>query len=187
MTHPTAQTRGHQPAQPSPGRPAAPPAPAPTPATTASAAAPAPAPADEIELDFIKSGGLTLAPELAAQAAPQRQRSDKQTAMDERCQVLHDAWEKAGKPSIWAKMVEGKAVATYFTEPQKSANLHKLIRRAADYLGYRVRWGTSFKATEVLIKKYNLPFEYLGREVVSFAIMDKRPRAANGSSATESK
>lgn len=186
MTHPTAQTRGHQPAQPNPSRPATPAAPAPAATPAPAAAAPAPVPADEIELDFIKSGGLTLAPELAAQAAPQRQRSDKQAAMDERCQALHDAWIKAGNPSVWAKMVEGKAVATYFTEPQKSANLHKLVTRAVNYLGYRVRWGTSFKATEALIKKYNLPTEYLGREVVSFAVMDKRPRATNGST-TESK
>lgn len=179
MTH-TAQTHQGRPAQPNPVRP---PAPAPAsaePAPALAAAAAATPAADEIDLAFIESGLMTLAPELANQAAPQRARSDKQAAMDARCEKLHAAWVKASKPSVWAKLVETNCVATYFVEPEKTASLKKLVRRAATFHDVRVRWGTSFKATETLIAKYNLPKEYLGREVVSFAIMDKRPRAANG-------
>lgn len=138
-----------------------------------------------LDLSFIGSA-VMLAPELAEQAAPTRARSEKQTAMDTKVSELHAAWIKAEKPNTWDKMVAGKTVATYFTEPDKSAELHKLINRSVAFHGLRARFGTPFKANEKLVERYGLPANYLGREVISFAIMDKRPRAtSDGKSAKE--
>jgi len=135
-----------------------------------------------LDLSFITSGAVTLAPELAAESAPVRSRSDHQRAMDDVVDKLHKVWSTSDdKPTDWTKLVAAKCVATYFIEPEKVTELKKLITRAVGYHeGTRARFGTSFKATAELIRKYNLPEAYLGREVVSFAILDKRPRATSG-------
>lgn len=135
---------------------------------------------DGLSLDFIGTGGFMLAPELATAAAPVRARSDKQKKMDEVVAKLHKAWVAAGKPNTWEKMVAGRCVTTYFVEPDKAADLHKLINRAVTFHGLRSRMGTSFKVTSAHVSKYNLPANYEGREAVSFAILDKRPRSASG-------
>lgn len=160
---------------------ATPPAPVQTPEEQAKAKVKAEAVAKEkAELDFINGGVIMLSPELAEASAPVRARSDKQVAMDGKVETLHGLWVKANKPNTWDKMVGAKCVATYFSEPERSADLHKLIDRAATFHKVRVRYGTPFKATEKLVSQYKLPENYVGREVISFAIMDKRPRATSG-------
>lgn len=130
-------------------------------------------------------GGFILTAELATVSAPVRARNDKQRAMDKKVKELHALWIKASKPSTWDAMVKGGAVATYFVEPDKSADLHKLITRAVSFHGLRSRMGTAFKVTEAHVAKFKLPAEYLGREAISFAILDKRPRAtSDGKSAS---
>lgn len=124
-------------------------------------------------------GAFMLPVELSEASAPVRARSEKQQAMDAKVAELHKVWDKAGKPSSWAKMVEARAVVTYFTEPDKSAELNKLVNRAVAFHGLRVRKGTSFRVTEKHVERFNLPKEYVGREAISFAIMDKRPRATS--------
>lgn len=132
-------------------------------------------PADGIDLDFI-GGVVMLAPALASESAPVRARSEKQTKMDEVVEKLHKAWKAGGTPSQWGKLVEAHLVATYFVNPKAAAELKRLINRAVAFHGVRARWGTPFLATEQLVTKHGLPKEFVGREVVSFAVMDKRPR-----------
>lgn len=131
-------------------------------------------------------GGFILTAELATTTAPVRARNDRQRAMDTKVKELHALWVKAQKPSTWENMVKGGAVATYFLEPDKTADFHTLINRAVAFHGLRSRMGTAFKVTEKHIAKFNLPAQYLGREAVSFAILDKRPRAtSDGKPASE--
>jgi len=148
----------------------------PTPNGTAPVAAPA---KPELAVDFISGGAFLLTAELAGTTAPVRARNDKQRAMDTKVKELHAAWIKAGKPSTWDAMVKSQVVATYFTEPDKTAELHKLINRAVTFHTLRVRMGTPFRVTEAHIKRFGLPSQFLGREAVSFAVLDKRPRATS--------
>lgn len=138
------------------------------------------------ELEFITGGVVMLTAELADKAAPVRARSEKQAAMDGVVKKLHSAWKASDRPTTWEKLVAANCVATYFVDPEKTADIHKLINRAATFHGVRVRMGTSFKATELMARKYNLPANYVGREVVSFAVLDKQERAkSNGKPASE--
>ena len=137
-----------------------------------------------LDLDFIESGAFTLTPELTSQAAPQRARSDKQRKMDAVVERLHKHWKSVGGPSQWGKLVETKCVTTYFVQPDQAAELKKLINRAGAFHDVAIRYGSSFLATEHMVKKFNLPEAYVGREVISFAARDRRPRAANGTKGT---
>jgi hypothetical protein len=138
------------------------------------------------ELDFIESGAFMLAPELAAVTAPRNARSPRQEKMDDKVTELHEAWVKAGRPTTWDAMVKAKVVATYFSEPDKSAELKGLIDKAVKFHGLTARMGTSFKVTAAHVKQYNLPEHYEGREAISFAVRDKRPRGTSaGKSASK--
>jgi hypothetical protein len=136
------------------------------------------------ELDFITGGAMTLSPELARISQPQRERSPKQMAMDAVAKSNHDHWVSVGRPSVWGTMVETKSVTTYFVDPEKAADTKKLITKAAALLGATVRWGSSFQATEAMRAKYGLPENYVGREVISFVVKDKRPRATSAVTST---
>jgi len=160
---------------PSAAKPSAPAAPA----TDTKPTTPAAAAKPELAVDFISDGAFLLTAELAGTTAPVRARNDKQRAMDTKVKELHAAWVKAGKPSTWDAMVKAQVVATYFTEPDKTAELHKLINRAVTFHTLRVRMGTPFRVTEAHIKRFGLPPQFLGREAVSFAVLDKRPRATS--------
>lgn len=170
----------HNPSNISSTEPAPTPAPtAPTPETKTETKTEAKTEAKGLDMSVITSGAVMLAPELAEETAPVRARSDKQRAMDEQVKKLHEQWVKSGKATTWAKMVESKAVATFFLDPETAPEFHRLLSRAVSFHGLRTRMGTSFKATEKMVKRYGLPENYIGREVISFAVMDKRPRAAN--------
>lgn len=186
MSTPT-QTQGPQtatkPAQPNAAAPAAAPQGATKPADTKPADTKPAKP--EVTIDDI-NGGFMLTADFATQSAPVRARNERQQAMDKRVKELHALWVKANKPSNWDAMVKAGVVATYFSEPDKSAGFHQLINRAVAFHSLRARMGTSFKVTEKLIAQHGLPKEYLGREVISFAVLDKRPRAtSDGKPASE--
>lgn len=159
--------------------------PAPTaarPTAPAANATPA-APATDAKLALDDIGAVAmLSADLAEQAAPQRSRNERQVKMDEIVGKLHKTWKAAGQPTTWPKMVEKNVVATYFVDPPKASDLKLLVNRAVSYHGVRVRWGTPFVATEKLVQTHKLPTEYIGREVISFAIMDKRPRTTSDNS-----
>jgi hypothetical protein len=145
-----------------------------------------------LSLDDINGGGFMLAPELASVAAPVRARSDKQKAMDSKVKELHDKWLKASKPTVWDKMVSARVVATFFSPPELSAEYKKLVRTAVAFHDLRVKWGTPFTMTEKLRNTWKerfgipIPEHYVGREVISYAVMDKRPRGTSeGKSASE--
>lgn len=148
-----------------------------TPAPQATPAAPANA---DLDAEFIGSGLVMLAPELATATAPKNQRNERQQKMDDNVKRLHELWIKADRPNTWEKMVAAGTVATYFTEPDKSAALKKLVTSAVSLHDVAVRWGTPFTVNADHVKRFNLPETYLGREAISFAIKDKRERAANG-------
>lgn len=151
-----------------------------TPAAPAADAAPkaenkpeaTPAP-KELALDFV-SAPVTLAASLAQTSQPKRSRSEKQEKMDAVAAKAHKTWTDAGRPSQWGAMVNANTVLTYFVDPELSADLKSLITKAAAFHGTRARFGSSFALTPDMVKTHNLPEDHIGREVVNFAIVDKR-------------
>ena len=65
-----------------------------------------------------------------------------------------------------------------------AAELKKLINKAADFHGVRVRYGSSFVVTEQHIQRFNLKPELLGHEAVSFAVLDKKARTTTATTTT---
>ena len=145
----------------------------------AKAAADAAAKAEADELDFL-AAPVILSPELVRESAPQNARNPRQVKMDETVKRLHDAWSKANGPSTWGAAVNAKVVATYFVEPEKAADVKKLVTKAGRFHHVTIRWGTSFKATEEIVKRHALPANYVGREVLSFFVKTTRTVAKNG-------
>jgi hypothetical protein len=143
--------------------------------------------ADDLDMEFLATGAMMLASELAADTQPTRARNERQQVMDRKVKELHTAWTEKERPGTWDAMVRAGVVATYFTEPDKSAKLKSYVNKAASFHGVRVRWGTSFLVTRAHIEKFNLSEQYEGREAISFAILDKRPHPAPKNGKTEAK
>lgn len=138
----------------------------------------------ELPIDFL-TAPVMLDASLAKVSQPIRERSDRQQAMDETVKRLHEHWAKVGKPTTWGEMVTRKCVATYFVQPDKAGGVKTLIKRAGVLHEVAIRWGSEFPATGEMVKRYNLPDEYEGRTVISFAVRDKRERAKNGTKSGE--
>ena len=134
--------------------------------------------AKELDLDFVSGGAFTLSADLAKESAPQRERNAKQQAMDKVVQAAYDIWASSGKPTTWARLMETQSVKSYFVQPDQASEIKRLINSAVKLHEVRARYGSEFAVGETHIEKYNLPPDYLGRTVISFAVMDKRPRAA---------
>lgn len=130
-----------------------------------------------VTLDAIN--GATLAPqELVVAAAPMRERNDQQKAMDAVAVKAYEAWIKAGRPSIWAKV----PVVTYFLEEADVPKYKYLIRRACAIVepaegspGVRVRFGNEFTLSEQMANRpeINRPDD-AGKIVLAWAAVDKR-------------
>lgn len=133
------------------------------------------APADELSVDFLDSG-VILAEALVSETMPVRARNERQQVIDRKVKAAHDNWTAKGKPGDWNSQVKAGVVVTYFPAPDKAAELKRLINKAADFHGVRVRYGSSFKVTDEHVKRFNLKPELLGHEAVSFAILDKKAR-----------
>ncbi len=142
--------------------------------------------ASELDLDFIATGSFILAADLTKVSAPQRERSPKQAAMDTKVKGMHDHWIAVGRPSQWGRLVETKCVTTYFVTPDRSAEIKKLVNRAVALHGTRARYGSSFVVTPEMQGRFNLPESYIGREAISFAVMDKRERRSGDATAATS-
>ena len=130
------------------------------------------------DLDFLSSPAL-LSTQLAKATAPAHERSESQKRIDDVVRRTHELWVASGRPAQWATCVSKHVVITYFTDPAQSADLKKLINKACLLHGVRVRYGASVIVSEALAKQYALPASFLGREVVSFTVMDKRKRNAS--------
>jgi hypothetical protein len=135
-----------------------------------------------LDEDFIASGAYTLAADLADVAAPQRVRPAKQQAMDKVIAAIHARWGQVGRPTTWAKLMETHVVKSYFVQPDQAGEIKRYIGSAAKLHGVRIKYGSEFIVSEALITKHNLPADYLGRTVISFAVMDKRPHSKTGAS-----
>lgn len=131
---------------------------------------------DELSLDFLAEGGVILAEALTAETMPVRARNERQQVLDRKVKAAHENWTAKGKPGDWNSQVKAGVVVTYFPAPDKSAELKRLINKAADFHGVRVRYGSSFVVTEAHISRFNLKPELLGHEAVSFAVLDKKAR-----------
>lgn len=131
---------------------------------------------DELSLDFLAEGGVILAEALTAETMPVRARNERQQVLDRKVKAAHENWTAKGKPGDWNSQVKAGVVVTYFPAPDKSAELKRLINKAADFHGVRVRYGSSFVVTEQHISRFNLKPELLGHEAVSFAVLDKKAR-----------
>lgn len=145
------------------------------------------------DLDFLGSPVSLDSPELAAVSAPVRTRNERQAKMDEIGKRLFEHWQKIGSPSVWTKMVTARATVTYFSPPEKSADLKKLINRIPGGIttaDVRIKWGTSWLVTPALAQRHKLPENYVGREAISFGVIAKRPRTSKSgpkeNAATES-
>lgn len=139
--------------------------------------------ADELSLDFLAEGGVILAEALTAETMPVRARNERQQVLDRKVKAAHENWTAKGKPGDWNSQVKAGVVVTYFPAPDKSAELKRLINKAADFHGVRVRYGSSFVVTEQHIQRFNLKPELLGHEAVSFAVLDKKARTTAATTA----
>jgi len=123
---------------------------------------------------------MTEAPDYVKATAPMRKRSARQQAMDTTVASLNEAWQKAGRPSVWGAIVNAKVVAYYFLPPEEVSDFKRLVNRAKLLHNLRIKWGSDVVTTPELIARFNLPAEYEGRALISFAAMDKRPRNTSG-------
>lgn len=128
-----------------------------------------------VDLDAINAA--TLAPsDLINASAPMRERSDQQKAMDKVAARAYEAWVKAERPSVWAKI----PVVTYFLSEEDVTKYRYLIRRACaivepvgDSAGVRVRFGNEFTLSEAMAEKLGMP-DNAGKTVLAWAAVDKR-------------
>jgi hypothetical protein len=122
--------------------------------------------------------GAVAAPALVRTLAqPKLERKPEQIAMDKVAERAHEAWVKAGCPGAWDKM----PVITYYLDPTHVEGFKYLIRRATDFHGTRPRFGSPARVTKKLIAEMTaagtpIPPEYEGREILAWAVLDKRPR-----------
>jgi hypothetical protein len=96
---------------------------------------------------------------LAARTAPQKVRDERQIAMDTVVKRLHNQWIAAERPNRWAAMPK----ARYDIPVKAVEGFQYIVRRAADYHGVAVKWGTPVRNTD-------------GNVVIVFAIRDRRVR-----------
>lgn len=140
---------------------------------------PAEKPSEESKLaSSFLAAPLNLAPEAALikASAPRNSRSDEQKAMDKVVADYHKVWVTTGKLTAWPALVSAKAVATYIVEPADVAKIRQYINRATALHNVRARYGTPVTVTPPMAKQYGMPDNFVGREVISFAVMDKRTR-----------
>lgn len=105
---------------------------------------------------------------LAARVAPQRARDEKQVAIDNVVKRVHSDWLRASKPGKWAQMPKVR----YNLHPSTVEGFKYLVRRAADYHGVAIKWGTSVR-------------DQHGNEVVVFAVRDRRPRESSDATGSD--
>ena len=126
-------------------------------------------------LDLTAIAGATpAAAAVVAAAAPRQERSEQQQAMDKVVVRAHDAWVKAGRPAAWNKM----PVVTYYLDPTHVEGFRYLIRRACDFADLAAKFGHPMTVTRELAQSAGLPADHVGREVLAFAVKDKRPRSS---------
>jgi hypothetical protein len=139
----------------------------------------------KLDIASVEADAFMLAPVFAEVSQPVNARPEKQVAMDTKVAQLHKLWISKGKPNgNWQSVVAAGVVATYFMEPQHSGELKALINRAVKLHDVSVRWGSSFVMTEerrAAFAKHGVSIDdkYVGREVISFVIKDKRERATS--------
>lgn len=128
-----------------------------------------------VELDAINAASLAST-DLINASAPMRERSDQQKAMDKVAARAYEAWIKAERPSVWAKI----PVVTYFLSEDDVKKYRYLIRRACaivepvgDSGGVRVRFGNEFTLSEQMAEKLGMP-DNAGKTVLAWAAVDKR-------------
>lgn len=128
-----------------------------------------------LSADFLSAPEILLdSPDLLKATAPRNARSDEQRAMDAVVATAHKTWIDAGKPDKWADLAAKRCVKSYFCEPAEAAKLKQYANRAAVLHNVRIRYGTSVTVTpEFRAKRPQVPEAYLGREIISFAVMDK--------------
>lgn len=126
-----------------------------------------------LNLDAI--AGAVAAPAMVrTAAAPKLERKPEQMAMDKVAARAHAAWVTAGRPAAWEKM----PVITYYLDPTHVEGFKYLIRRAVDFHGTRARFGSPARVTKKLINEAGLQADFEGREILAWAVLDKRPRTS---------
>lgn len=131
--------------------------------------------------------------EMIKATAPRNARSDEQVTMDLVVSDYHKRWIASGRKSKWADLAAAvvtsangtrkRVVATYFVSPEAAPKLKTLANKAGQLLDVRIRYGTSILVTEDLAKRHGLPGTHVGREAVSFAVMDKSTRGQKSETA----
>jgi hypothetical protein len=109
--------------------------------------------------------------EVASRVAPQRARDERQVAIDSVVKRVHNDWLEKGQPNKWPAMPKVR----YDLPPQAVEGFKYLVRRAADFHGVAVKWGTPTRNQE-------------GLEIVVFAVRDRTRKGASesGPSTSES-
>lgn len=71
-------------------------------------------------------------------ASPKHARPERQRAMDDIVARNHQQWVDAGSPSQWLKL----PTLMYAVKPEKAEGVRALIKRSADHLHFRPRFGS---------------------------------------------
>lgn len=98
--------------------------------------------------------------DLASMTAPTRARDERQVQIDKIVAGLYKEWTNEGKPERWAQMPK----KSYHVDPKAADTLRMLVRRAANFLGYAVKFGRPVH-------------DQHGREIVTFGVRDQRQRS----------
>jgi hypothetical protein len=113
-----------------------------------------------LSADFL-SQPMAVDATVASQTAPMRARDAAQVAMDGVVATLYADWIAKGSSNKWSQMPK----ARYHVDPEVAEGLRMIIKRAANFHGYSVKFGTVVRDTN-------------GREVVVFAVRSQRTRTA---------
>lgn len=120
-----------------------------------------------LSVDLLASPAAVPA-QVGAAAAPARVRDERQQAMDKVVKQLHNDWIAADRPAAWSAQPK----TMYAVDPKAVEGLKYLIDRAGSYHGVAIRYGKPVR-------------DQNGRELVVFAVKDRRPRKQGDEAGSE--
>lgn len=91
----------------------------------------------EIDLDVI-ANPFTPPQALQRDLSPKHARSERQSAMDAIVTAAHQAWLDGGSKNKWDDL----PTRLYSVPPDKAEGIRTLVKRSADFLGFRPRFGS---------------------------------------------
>jgi hypothetical protein len=107
-------------------------------------------------------------PDLLGLTRPTYARSEQQLHMDDVVASMHRTWIDQDSPTTWNDLADAGCIGGYWVNPEAVDGLKRLISRAVNLFGLRVKYGTPLAGPE--------GSDYEGKEYISFVIMDVNRR-----------